>query len=147
LREYNKGLYLISNRPNQLLHISLPTSGGSIGAPSPSGTKHPDNPFSPSDGTGPSASLLSPLGNGPSINNSNLTEAQIHARKEQQRRLLGKIWKEVEKVMAEMRTRLEDGLRGNISPDDGAVSTGAEDIWSGGQRMELSVEDVEKSIE
>jgi hypothetical protein len=60
---------------------------------------------------------------------------------------LGKIWKEVEKVMAEMRTRLEDGLRGNISPDDGAVSTGAEDIWSGGQRMELSVEDVEKSIE
>ncbi|KAJ9127797.1 hypothetical protein QFC24_000080 [Naganishia onofrii] len=110
-------------------------------------TKHPDNPFSPSDGTGPSASLLSPLGNGPSINNSNLTEAQIHARKEQQRRLLGKIWKEVEKVMAEMRTRLEDGLRGNISPDDGAVSTGAEDIWSGGQRMELSVEDVEKSIE
>lgn len=49
--------------------------------------------------------------------------------------------------MAEMRTRLEDGLRGNISPDDGAVSTGAEDIWSGGQRMELSVEDVEKSIE
>ncbi|KAJ9125138.1 hypothetical protein QFC22_000092 [Naganishia vaughanmartiniae] len=146
LREYNKGLYLINNRPNQLLHISLPTSGGSIGAPSPMGTKHPDNPFSPIDGIGPGASLLSPSGNGP-VTNGTLTEAQIHARKEQQRRLLGKIWKEVEKVMAEMRTRLEDGLRGNITPDEAAISTGAEDSWSSGQRLELSVEDVEKSIE
>lgn len=133
----------MNNRPNQLLHISLPTS---IGAASPLGTKNPDNPFSPSDGNGPGGGLLSPTGTGP-VTNSSLTDAQIQARKEQQRRLLGKIWKEVEKVMAEMRTRLEDGLRGNTTPDEGAIIVGTEDSWSSGPRLELSVEDVEKSIE
>ncbi|KAJ9097373.1 hypothetical protein QFC19_006842 [Naganishia cerealis] len=150
LREYNKGLYLMKNRPNQLLHISLPTSGVSnpLSSPVSTGPKHSDtsHPFASNDGSGTAASLLSPSGNTSASNNS-LTDAQVHARREQQKRLLGKIWSEVEKVMAEMRTRLEDGLRGNLSLDENGAGTGAEDNWSGAQRTELSVEEVEKSID
>jgi hypothetical protein len=42
---------------------------------------------------------------------SALTEAQIEARKQQQKRVFDKIWSEVEKIMDEMRLRLESGLR------------------------------------
>jgi len=42
---------------------------------------------------------------------SALTEAQIQARKQQQKRVFDKIWSEVEKIMDEMRLRLESGLR------------------------------------
>lgn len=44
--------------------------------------------------------------------------------------------------MAEMRTRLEDGLRGNLVAEDGGV----DDMTSGG-RGELGIDEVEKSIE
>lgn len=73
----------------------------------------------------------------PQLGGGALTDAQIHARREQQRRLVRKIWGEVEKVMAEMRGRLEDGLR-VVSGDEAEGE---------GLRVELGIEEVEKSIE
>lgn len=152
LREYHKGLYLYNNRPNQLLPISIPmaSSGNSnsLAPPSAVATKHPDSsyPFSPIDGSGTLASPLTPSVSA-APPSASLTDAQIHARREQQRRLMGKIWNEVEKVMAEMRTRLEDGLRGDSGTDDAAGIVGADDGLGTGQRVELGIDEVEKSIE
>lgn len=44
-------------------------------------------------------------------NGSALSETQIEARRQQQKRVFDKIWSEVEKIMDEMRMRLESGLR------------------------------------
>ena len=55
-----------------------------------------------------------------------------------------KIWGEVEKVMGEMRVRLEDGLRGVWEDHREGVDDAAGD---GSQRVELGIDEVEKSIE
>lgn len=47
--------------------------------------------------------------------------------------------------MAEMRMRLEDGLRGSSEADDGA-GIGVDDPLGSG-RVELGIDEVEKSIE
>jgi hypothetical protein len=57
---------------------------------------------------------------------SALSEIQVQARREQQKRVFGKIWSEVEKIMDEMRMRLESGLRNSNGKN---------------------VEDIEKNIE
>lgn len=119
-------------------------ASNSLAPPSAVNTKHPDNPFSPIDGSGTLASPLTPSAGAPPPSTT-LTDAQIHARREQQKRLMGKIWKEVENVMAEMRTRLEDGLRGTSGADDGA-GIGVDNAMGSG-RLELGIDEVEKSIE
>ncbi|KAJ9115628.1 hypothetical protein QFC20_000954 [Naganishia adeliensis] len=81
----------------------------------------------------------------PMASNSLAPPSAIHARREQQKRLMSKIWKEVENVMAEMRMRLEDGLRGSSEADDGA-GIGVDDPLGSG-RVELGIDEVEKSIE
>lgn len=57
---------------------------------------------------------------------SALSETQVQARREQQKRVFDKIWSEVEKIMDEMRMRLESGLRNSNGKN---------------------VEDIEKNIE
>lgn len=145
LREYHKGLYLYNNRPNQLLPISIPIASNNLAPQSAMNTKNPDYPFSPIDGPGNVASPLTPSA-GAALPSTTLTDAQIHARREQQKRLMGKIWKEVENVMAEMRTRLEDGLRGTSAAQDQEGFGGVDDITGSG-RVELGIDEVEKSIE
>lgn len=148
LREYHKGLYLYNNRPNQLLPVSIPQpsmGSTSIVPPSASTAKPLDQnyPFSPIEG--PSHSPITPSGNTiPPPGGGTLTDAQIHARREQQKRLVRKIWGEVERVIGEMRVRLEDGLRGVTGDEMGGV----EDVGGDGvQRVELGIDEVEKSIE
>lgn len=119
-------------------------ASNSLAPPSAVNTKHPDNLFSPIDGSGTLTSPLTPSA-GALPPPTTLTDAQIHARREQQKRLMSKIWKEVENVMAEMRMRLEDGLRGSSEADDGA-GIGVDDPLGSG-RVELGIDEVEKSIE
>lgn len=127
--------------------MSIPQpSTGNTGLVPPSATiaKAPDPhfPFSPIDG--PAQSPITPTGTGIPQGGGTLTDAQILARREQQKRLVRKIWGEVEKVMGEMRVRLEDGLRGVWEDHREGVDDAAGD---GSQRVELGIDEVEKSIE
>lgn len=103
LREYHKAIHLLKTRPNQLLPISLTGQGNVKGNVESSVDGHSQQPAA-------------------------LNEAQIAARKAQQQRILTKIFDEVEKVMKEMKTELENTLTSDIS-------------------AEKSVEEVEKCIE
>ena len=81
LRDYNKGLYLYSERPGQLLPISTTSSLPGAGE----------------DGS---------------------QSAAIEKRKEQQRRVVNKIWAEVEKIMGEMKNELQGVLEMNGSREE-----------------------------
>jgi exocyst complex component 2 len=88
LRDYNKGHYLYSSRPHQLLPI---TSSGSAAS----------SPGLVTEENGDSAAALK--------------------RKEQQKRVVGKIWAEVEKIMDEMKEELEGVLRQPNGKDEKGI--------------------------
>lgn len=88
LRDYNKGLYLYSERPSQLLPIT---------------TKATPPPGAGEDGS---------------------ESAVLAKRKEQQRRVVNKVWAEVEKIMGEMKSELE----GMLKTDGGKEERGIEGV-------------------
>ncbi len=102
LRDYNKGLYLHSSRPNQLLPVSAAPANANAG------------------GVTPLATSAAAAGDG----------EPERRRKEQQMRVINKIWGEVEKIMAEMRHELEGVLREEPAPGE-----------------DRGIEQVEKSLE